>query len=195
MVMDLGGHGNRDPIHLYCSYEGERGRYVALSHRWIDLGNFCTYQCNVDGRYQEMSINNLPKKFQDAITVTQRLGIQFLWIDSIFIIRRHDGCRECGGSSDWDIERDKMEDCFGSAYLTIAATSITHRQDDEGVLVRQSYAHWAKDQNAAGPYSDSVAIDDIQRDVEGADLNNRGWVLQERALSHRTIHFTLTQAY
>ncbi|OXV05317.1 hypothetical protein Egran_06915, partial [Elaphomyces granulatus] len=39
------------------------------------------------------------------------------------------------------------------------------------------------------------AIDDFRSDVELGDLNKRGWVFQERALSRRTIYFTKTQVY
>ncbi|KAL1612964.1 hypothetical protein SLS60_001195 [Paraconiothyrium brasiliense] len=39
------------------------------------------------------------------------------------------------------------------------------------------------------------AIDDFTRDVEQGNLNRRGWVLQERALSRRTIYFAENQTY
>ena len=38
-------------------------------------------------------------------------------------------------------------------------------------------------------------IDDFTRDVEQSILNSRGWVLQERALSRRILHFSDTQTY
>jgi hypothetical protein len=38
-------------------------------------------------------------------------------------------------------------------------------------------------------------IDDFPRDVEESILNSRGWVLQERALSRRILHFSDTQTY
>jgi hypothetical protein len=38
-------------------------------------------------------------------------------------------------------------------------------------------------------------IDKFDSDVEQGELNKRGWVLQERALSRRTMHFTETQTY
>ena len=38
-------------------------------------------------------------------------------------------------------------------------------------------------------------IDDFVSDVEGGILNSRGWVLQERCLSRRVIHFSATQTY
>jgi hypothetical protein len=40
-----------------------------------------------------------------------------------------------------------------------------------------------------------IDIDDFHKDVELSRLNTRGWVLQERALSRRTIFFTSTQVY
>ncbi|KAI3547764.1 hypothetical protein CABS03_10036 [Colletotrichum abscissum] len=38
-------------------------------------------------------------------------------------------------------------------------------------------------------------IDNFEIDVEKGELNQRGWVLQERALSRRTLHFTSSQTY
>jgi hypothetical protein len=35
----------------------------------------------------------------------------------------------------------------------------------------------------------------FDRDLEEGELNQRAWVLQERALSPRTIHFTAGQTY
>jgi hypothetical protein len=39
------------------------------------------------------------------------------------------------------------------------------------------------------------AIDNFDLDVDQGELNKRGWVLQERALSRRTIYFTEKQTY
>ncbi len=39
------------------------------------------------------------------------------------------------------------------------------------------------------------AIDDFHADVELGPLNSRGWVLQEEALSRRSIYYTSTQVY
>jgi hypothetical protein len=38
-------------------------------------------------------------------------------------------------------------------------------------------------------------MDKFQVDVLGGTLNTRAWVLQERALSRRTLHFTDRQTY
>jgi hypothetical protein len=38
-------------------------------------------------------------------------------------------------------------------------------------------------------------VEDFDNDVENAVLNTRGWVLQERVLSCRTIHFSKNHTY
>jgi hypothetical protein len=43
-------------------------------------------------------------------------------------------------------------------------------------------------------YVDAV-VDDFEKDVRNAPLNQRGWVFQERALARRTIHFARNQTY
>ncbi|KLU84476.1 hypothetical protein MAPG_03518 [Magnaporthiopsis poae ATCC 64411] len=183
------------------------GNYVALSHRWrsSDEHNFCTYQCNLAARQAGFPVSDLPKRFQDAVTITRELGLRFLWIDSICIVQPHrdatadcvDGCSQ---SDDWRSECGKMGGYFGSAYLTLAATSAINTALDERILgsglpparapIPGSLV-WVWD---PAPLQ-SGAFDDFACDVEDSELNQRGWVLQERALSRRMIHFTSKQAY
>jgi len=195
-VIDVGGPANPDSLSLYCTKRDETGRYIALSHRWGEgrLGDFCTYRCNIDTRCASMALKELPKTFQDAITVTRELGIQFLWIDSICIVQTHNGCDKCRDGSDWGIECQKMDIYFSSAYCTIAATSAS--DSTESFLKSRSERMWVKiSSTLEDPLYVSDVFDDFHRDVEEAELNKRGWVLQERALSRRIIHFTSTQAY
>jgi len=185
------------------------GRFVALSHRWrsSDEHNFCTHRCNLAARQAGIRFSDLPKRFQDAVTVTRALGVRCLWIDSICIVQPHRGataeCPDgCGQSDDWEGECGKMSDYFGSAYCTLAATSATNPAVDEGILEPSELLaartcvlpgsvrnRWDPTEQKPG------AFDDFAADVEGSELNKRGWVLQERALSCRTIHFTSKQAY
>ncbi|KAH6661757.1 heterokaryon incompatibility protein-domain-containing protein [Halenospora varia] len=197
-VLDVGDPRNSDSLRLHCTEGGERGRYIALSHCWGNLNEsqkFCTFGCNIDSLRKGIDFDKLPKTFQDAVIVTRELGERFLWIDSICIIQSHEKCSdECRKRSDWDTESKKMETVFSSAYCTIAASSA--EDSTKGFLNPRPPRQCVKVSNASDtPLYICEHIDDFHRDVEEGVLSQRGWVLQERALSRRTIHFTEKQTY
>jgi len=130
----------------------------------------------------------LPKTFQDAITVTRSLGKRYLWIDSLCIIQYEDGLK------DWEKESGRIGSVFGNAYCTITATSA--KDSTVGFLERNVRSDFFKIEESRyrSLYLSSV-INYYGQDVEKGALNERAWVLQERALSRRTIHFTQNQAY
>jgi hypothetical protein len=87
-----------------------------------------------------------------------------------------------------------MEDVFASAYCTIAATSAA--DSIAGFLARNTNTEYVRVQDVAGnQVYICTHIDDFEKDVEQAELNNRAWVMQERVLAKRTIHFSANQTY
>lgn len=62
--------------------------------------------------------------FRDAITITRKPHIQYLWIDSLYIIQ--------DDVEDWKRESCLVEKVFPSAYCTIAATDP--RSLEHGIL-------------------------------------------------------------
>ncbi|GAP88441.2 putative tol-like protein [Rosellinia necatrix] len=166
------------------------GHYATLSHRWgsPQQKSLCTYKSNISELKQGIKISALPRTFQDAVCIAYGIGLQFLWIDSLCIIQ--------DDIFDWETESKLMERVFSSAYCTIAASCSTGSGD--GFLkprpARQSVMmRGLQDPDAA--YFVCEMIDDFARDVEQSELNQRGWVLQERALSRRTIYFSERQSY
>jgi hypothetical protein len=189
-VLDVGDNSLR----LYCTKQDEREDYIALSHCWGQLSlekreRSCTYLRNIDTRRERIDIDELPKTFQDAIRVTRQLDKRYLWIDSLCIIQ--------DDANDWESESKIMETVFNMAYCTLAASSA--KDSTEGFLGPRSDGQgrqYVKIPNSSdSPLYVCEAIDDFHHDVEEGILNQRGWVLQERALSRRTIHFTATQTY
>jgi hypothetical protein len=87
-----------------------------------------------------------------------------------------------------------MEDVFSFSYCTIAASAANG--SDDGFIMPHPQRECVTLQDSQGStFYVCEAIDDFRSDVELGDLNKRGWVFQERALSRRTIYFTKTQVY
>ncbi|KAK0370837.1 serine/threonine protein kinase [Colletotrichum limetticola] len=186
-VLDVGTDPN-STIHLCEGKFLPLERYTALSHCWgvNSQAQVRTLKENIDVFRKRIDFGILPKSFQDAVKITRALGLRYLWIDSLCIIQND--------KQDWAFEATRMEHVFSSAYVTIAATAAS--SSAEGFL-RQKAKHPFV--TLEGPDSGFTfvrkSIDDFHQDVEQAVLNQRGWVLQERALSRRTLHFTASQVY
>ncbi|KAK2009776.1 HET-domain-containing protein [Colletotrichum eremochloae] len=178
-----------DPIRVLDSCTIEPSRYVALSHCWGQLQEherFCLYQKNHSQLEARIDFDRLPKTFRDAITVTRGLGIEYIWIDTLCIIQDDE--------DDWEMESSKMETVFSAAYCTLSAASA--ESSLEGFLSPRPPRPCVRlrTEDSRDLYV-CPHIDDFHQDVELAKINRRGWVLQERALSRRSIYYSRNQVY
>lgn len=187
--VDYPGHGDASTIKLVkTSSLASNAKYVALSHRWGTTGpSMRATNDKIPYLKRGFKTTSLPQTFQDAVHVTKELGLRYLWIDCLCIIQDSD--------QDWLHESVKMEDVFANAYCTIAATRAQSSED--GFLSQERVERLCKALRPlkGSPYYVCDRIDDFREDVENSELNQRGWVLQERALSRRTIYFARTQIY
>jgi hypothetical protein len=101
--------------------------YAALSYRW---GNKPTFKrllpASVKSFEEGVLIEELALTFRDAIAFTQKLGLQYLWIDALCIIQ--------DSSAEWHKEASQMDKVYGNSLINIAATSST---DAEGGLFKE----------------------------------------------------------
>jgi hypothetical protein len=104
-----------DPF-LY-STAGRPGQYIALSHCWGKEQLLTTTRATVHDRASAIPLETLPKTFQDAVQLTRRLGIRYIWIDSLCIIQ--------DSAEDWKKEAALMESVYSDALFTISADSAS----------------------------------------------------------------------
>jgi hypothetical protein len=163
-------------------------RYTTLSHCWgqIVLGKL--EAANLCERKRGIPLESLVKTFRDAVDITKRLGVEYIWIDSLCIVQ--------DSREDWEHESLLMGPVYGNSYCDIAATASS---DGRGGCFR------ARDPHTVLPCLVTIGIAGKRQlfylsDVEvwsesfaGSPLNVRAWVLQERLLSPRVLHFDSDQ--
>jgi hypothetical protein len=187
-VLDVDG-GTSSPENLRLYHTGRApGRYVALSHRWGAYTPLKTTKTLLEIHCEEILLADLPRTFRDAIVVTRKLGVRYLWIDSLCIVQ--------DDPQDWLRESALMGEIFANSYCTLAATSA--KDSNGGLFLPRTVSQSVKltDSSGDSPVSFYSGIQDhFERDLDDGDLNSRGWVLQERLLSPRMIHFTAVQTF
>lgn len=197
-VLDVGksdGLDTVDRIRL-ISTGGRRAPYVALSHCWGPPEDAkrvkTTTTDSLDIHSQGILVAELPRNFQDAILVTRKLNIPYLWIDSLCIIQN--------SAPDWDKEAGKMGDYYELATITLSAlcSPSSHAGfirdrwvgDSRLDLRLENYENIniRKVGNSFGQHGSSGRSKRLP-------LWERAWVLQERCLSTRILHFGSEQMY
>ncbi|KAH6654503.1 heterokaryon incompatibility protein-domain-containing protein [Truncatella angustata] len=178
---------------ILCNSANIYERYTALSHCWGIVQPITFNTQTGEELHKGIRTAKLPQSFQDAIWLTIRLGIRYLWIDSLCIIQ--DDVR------DWARESARMHEVYGNAALTIAASRSAG--NTEGFLGDRLEPRYISIPFSSGEISDEVlcfatplkyAVDlTKQTSLEDAPLSSRGWALQERFMSQRTLHFTQSQ--
>lgn len=94
--------------------EGRQGRYVTLSHRWGAKLEIASTTANLKDHYVSTNFHELSETLQDAVVATRKLGIPYIWIDSLCIIQ--------DDPEDWRQEAAQMVSIYENEYVTIAAT-------------------------------------------------------------------------
>lgn len=167
-------------------------KYLTLSHCWGTHVPLRLQQENYISFLEKIEYDKLPKLFQDAVQITMRLGFEHLWIDAMCIIQDHD--------SDWD-EALRMSEVFGNSACTISALAAT---DSTGSCVHDRFPLTflpCRIETANGGVIDLVSW--RARELlkfEGptsskSPLHQRAWVMQERYLSARQVHFGQNQLW
>ncbi|KAK3986801.1 heterokaryon incompatibility protein-domain-containing protein [Cladorrhinum sp. PSN332] len=155
-------------------------RFVALSHCWGSRKKMTKLTTKNESIYQEgIDLQSLSRNFRDAITITRRLGIRYVWIDALCILQ--------DSTADWVAEAPKMTDIFGTATLVLSATSAKHC--DAGIL-RPRLRTCSPPLGPSKNWFLMVQTRSIEGIISFLPLSSRGWAAQERMVAQRVLHYT-----
>jgi hypothetical protein len=114
-VVDLNptSDGSLKPV-LFEANGAVSGRYATLSYVWGDALPLRLTRAVLELFKFGIPWSDIPKTLQDAMIISHRLGLRYLWVDSLTIIQ--------DDNADWKAEADKMATVYGNSYITISAT-------------------------------------------------------------------------
>ncbi|KAL9053168.1 MAG: hypothetical protein Q9206_004039 [Seirophora lacunosa] len=189
-LVEILAHGEGPDLRLCLTREDRpTGPYMTLSHRWGSASFLKLTLSKLADLVQGFSIADLPQTFQDAIVVVRRLGCKYLWIDSLCIIQN--------SAEDWLHEAGLMGDVYANSHCNIAAT--WNSSSDDGCFTKRNASEVEGpivNPKWTGLKSTTFRVVEFrlwENLVTSAGLNKRAWVVQERLLAPRVLHFGRTQ--
>lgn len=166
-----------------------RPRSSTLSYCWGQKPFTMLTQDNLLLFNQQIPFKELPRTFRDAIEVTRRLGLEYIWIDALCIVQSEPG----SSNSDWTKEAGRMRSVYGGSFLNIAATSA--KSVHEGFLGHDLRQHYHGGLVARVTTKDSCRVQNFYAPTVHEEITfethlaSRAWAFQERVLPRRTLSF------
>ena len=187
----------QDKIRLFQAVKsnGRSAPYVCLSHRWGDVQHrrLISTVSTIEDHMKGIAWDDLPKTFQDAVIICRRMGIDYLWIDSLCILQ------ECVSMSedikkakeDFAQENSAMASIYRNSHFTIYASIST--SIGSGIFSEES-THQIKVIDDDGNEAVFLIKEETSHRMP-RELDTRGWTDQEYLLSPRVLdfgHFDIT---
>jgi hypothetical protein len=174
--------------------------YAALSHCWGSAKFLTLCRDNAAQFRSRIPAEALSQTIRDSIRTARELGLPYIWIDTLCIVQDDD--------LDWNREAALMASVYGGADITIAASAANdgngglkfERSSKQKCLVDLFLERDAHSSGQLGPQPSRQPHVFVPQSFQSACLSwmpllKRGWVLQERLLSRRTLHWTSTEVF
>ncbi len=171
----------KDPDYprLFIS-NGIEANYTVLSYVWgCKSQPHCTTTQNLESYINGIPLANIPKTIMDAITVTQKLGLRYLWVDAFSILQdsKYDKAQEI----------KKIRYIFRDAYVAIIAACADSVNDGFLHVRSEKTKPWSIGETISLPFlcpDGGIGTIQVQKE-DNAPLpptSRRAWCLEERML-------------
>jgi hypothetical protein len=169
--------------------------YAALSYCWGGNGTFKTEEHTLEDFQKDIHLVNLPQTIKDAVYLTKRIVLDYLWVDAICIVQ--------GNKQEWEEESRKMGHIYSNAKIVLSAARSANV--NQGMFTPRSTTPLSNDIKASR--GSMRARRNLNHEIIVScrtksnrwwekhinttfPLLSRGWGFQERMLATRIVHFT-----
>jgi hypothetical protein len=177
-------------------------RYATVSYCWgADPDVLKLSDTTIDELRAGMPIHRFPLSLRQAIKTARRLGISYVWIDSVCILQAGPGSAE-----EWQEQAGQMKRVYANAVLNIGASCAKSAKEGffvhrETRLLQPLVVEFSLPAERHLGREDAAPEIPAPREYHVLDLDafgyqfaswptgNRGWIFQERQLARRMLHF------
>lgn len=181
-------------LELFENIRDRRVPYITMSHRWLEPKPPVLKRGNREKLIKDgISLSELPKSYQDAVSIVRHIGIKYLWIDSLCILQ--------DSEEDFSKEAECMGNIYAGGVFNIVAsnsgnweTGLFANRTDKG-LIPIIKLTWPEVEINRAFAINPEGVDASEEALLGRLLINRGWVHQEVQLAPSNLFCTEHQLY
>ncbi|KAH6868862.1 heterokaryon incompatibility protein-domain-containing protein [Alternaria rosae] len=186
-LIEVGALDSKD-IRVLETRSIDQVAYAILSYCWGGDQESKTIDARLERRRNGFPLDELPQTIKDAVFLTRKLRLKYLWVDAICIVQDN--------KKDIDKEIRKMDQIYRGALITFAAARATevsegflgHREPTHcyGTVCQIQYRQSSGD--PAIVRSSLVSAKPLHITYEDP-IDLRAWTFQEHYQSLRTVRF------
>lgn len=180
-------------------------RYACLSYSWgcdeSDLEDRAsirrgkTNSQNLEARKRGFNCSDLPNTMRHAIELVKRVGIDYIWIDSVCIVRDEESAdyHTIPVKDTWNHNALRMHEVYGNARLTLCVCA-TNKATEPLFFPRRAWTYKSVPCTLGDTWLTNydMTLNEVRQQ---APIFKRGWILQEERLSARVLYWSGQRLY